>query len=31
MNIIIDYKIGNIGAIINMLKKNGYEAKLSDN
>ncbi len=31
MNIIIDYQIGNIGSIINMIKKVGYEAELSDN
>ena len=31
MNIIIDYKVGNIGSIINMIKKAGYKAKLSDN
>lgn len=31
MIIIIDYQIGNIGSIINMIKKIGYEAKLSDN
>ena len=31
MNIIIDYKVGNIGSIINMIKKAGYKAKLSNN
>ena len=31
MIIIIDYKVGNIGSIINMIKKTGYKAKLSDN
>lgn len=31
MIIIIDYQIGNIGSIINIMKKIGYEAKLSDN
>lgn len=29
--IIIDYQVGNIGSIINMLKKIGSEAKLSNN
>lgn len=29
--ILIDYQIGNIGSIINMIKKIVYEAKLSDN
>lgn len=29
--VIIDYKIGNIGSIINMFKKIGVEAKLSSN
>ncbi|MBE3129079.1 MAG: imidazole glycerol phosphate synthase subunit HisH [Actinobacteria bacterium] len=29
--ILIDYQVGNIGSIINMIKKIGYEAKLSDN
>jgi len=31
MIIIIDYQVGNIGSIINMIKKIGYEAKLSNN
>jgi len=31
MNIIINYKIGNTGSIINIIKKIGYEVKLSDN
>lgn len=31
MVIIIDYQMGNIGSIINMLKKIGYEAKISNN
>lgn len=29
--ILIDYQIGIIGSIINMIKKIVYEAKLSDN
>lgn len=29
--ILVDYKVGNIGSIINMIKKAGYKAKLSDN
>lgn len=31
MIIIIDYQIGNIGSIINIIKKIGYEVKLFDN
>jgi len=30
MNIIIDYNMGNIGSIINMIKKIGYAIELSD-
>jgi len=29
--ILIDYQIGNIGSIIDMIKKIGYKTKLSDN